>query len=91
MGVLGRNVQRDCELVIDVGGHSHDLSRGTSISRRRNVAWQQFLVRYLGTGQFALVTRFGVDNGFSASTVKEIQSWPVLVREGRYALRRPTG
>ena len=86
LGVVGRNAQRECELVIDLGGYSHDLSRGTAISRRRNVQWQQFAVRYLGSGQFAVVTRFGEGNGFSTSTAKEVQSWPVLVRRGR--LRR---
>ena len=52
--------------------------------------WQQFAVRYLAGGEFALATRFGEGSGFSAATAKEIQSWPVVVREGSYAVRRPT-
>ena len=81
MGVVGRNAQRECELVIDLGGYSHDLSRGTAIARRRNGEWQQFVVRYLGSGQFALVPD-------SARTTASAPRQPRKYRVGRSLSKR---
>lgn len=63
LGVVGRNVHRGCELVVDLGGYSHDLSRGRIVPRGRNAAWQQLVLEYLGGGRYALATRFSEGRG----------------------------
>ncbi|GAA3602865.1 hypothetical protein [Microlunatus ginsengisoli] len=89
LGVVGRNVTRGCVLVVDLGGYSHDLSRGTSLSRGRNTAWQQVALQYLGSGHYALATRFSLGHGFSAYTAAEIASWPLRLQVEDYELRQP--
>ncbi len=89
LGVVGRNVDRGCELVVDLGGHSHDLSRGQRIPRSRNPAWQQLVVDYLGSGEYALATRFAEGRGLSTATATEIDSWPVRLHVEEYELREP--
>ena len=77
------------ELVVDLGGYSHDLSRGRTIPRGRNTAWQQRVLQYLGSGRYALATRFSEGHGYSRSTAAEIESWPVRLQADEYALRQP--
>jgi hypothetical protein len=89
LGVVGRNIQRDCLLVVDLGGYSHDLSRGRTVPRSRNAEWQQVVLDYLGDGQYAVPTRFGRGRGLSAATAAEIESWPVHTRADSYLLRQP--
>ena len=36
VGIVGRNFARGCPLVVDLGGYSHDLSRGPPSRRGRN-------------------------------------------------------
>ena len=90
LGVVGRNVTRGCELVVDLGGYSHDLSRGRTIPRGRNTAWQQRVLQYLGSGRYALATRFSEGHGYSRSTAAEIERWPVRLQADEYALRQPS-
>ncbi len=89
LGVLGRNVDRHCEVVVDLGGYSHDYARGTEINRTGNVAWQRFCLRYLASGDLAIVTRFASGRSFEASTRTEVQSWPTRARSGDYVVRAP--
>ena len=89
LGVVGRNVQRDCELVVDLGGYSHHLSRGRSVPRSRNADWQRVVVGYLETGEYALVTRFAAGRGLSRATAAEIESWPIRVSVDGFDLRKP--
>ena len=89
LGVVGRNLDRDCPLVVDLGGYSHHLSRGRPIPRSRNTAWQRLVVGYLGSGEQALATRFGRGRGYSRATAAEIEGWPVLVAVDAYELREP--
>jgi hypothetical protein len=90
LGVVGRNVERGCALVVDLGGHSHDLSRGQVIPRSRNAAWQRLVVDYLGSGHYTLATRLGPGRGYSKATVSTIDSWPVRVQAGGHRLREPS-
>ena len=91
LGLVGRNVERGCALVVDLGGYSHDLSQGSTVSRRRNLPWQRFVLQYLGSGQHALVTRFGRGEGLAPATAAEIESWPVRLRVEDLELRQPPG
>lgn len=91
LGVVGQNVARGCALVVDLGGYSHDLSQGSPVSRRRNLAWQRVVVEYLGSGRHALVTRFGRGQGLTPATAAEIESWPVRLRVEDFELRQPPG
>ena len=90
LGVVGRNVARGCDLVVDLGGHSHDLSRGQAVPRSRNAAWQRLVVDYLGSGHYTLATRFGPGRSYSKATVSTIDSWPVRVHTGSHRLREPS-
>jgi hypothetical protein len=89
LGVIGRNIDRNCDLVVDLGGYSHDLSRGTAMPRGRNLAWQGFSTRYLGSGHYTLVTRFSEGHGFTSATAAEIGSWPVRQQAYGYEVRQP--
>ena len=89
LAVVGRNIGRGCRLVVDLGGYSHDLSRGATVRRGRNAAWQQVVVEYLGSGEYALATRFGTGRGLTKVTATEIESWPVRLEVDSFALRQP--
>jgi hypothetical protein len=89
VGVVGRNVARGCPLVVDLGGYSHDLSRGATVRRGRNAAWQQAVLNYLGSGELALATRFAHGRGLTAATAAEIESWPVRWQVDEFELRQP--
>ena len=89
LGVVGRNVDRGCDLVVDLGGHSHDLSRGQMVPRSRNAAWQQLVLDYLGSGRYTLATRFGPGRGYSKATTSTIESWPLRVHAEGRDLRQP--
>jgi len=91
LGVLGRNIARHCEVVIDLGGYSHDYARGTDIGRGSNAAWQRFCVRYLSSGELTIVTRFATGKAFDAQTRTTVRSWPVRDRSGDYVVRAPAG
>ena len=89
IGVVGRNISRGCRLVVDLGGYSHDLSRGATVRRGRNAAWQQTVLEYLGSGELALATRFDQGRGLTAATASEIRSWPVRLEVEGFELRQP--
>jgi alpha-1,2-mannosyltransferase len=89
IGVVGRNVTRECRLAVDLGGYSHDLSRGATVRRGRNAAWQQVVLRCLGSGELALATRFDQGRGLTAATTAEIESWPMLMTVEGFELRQP--
>lgn len=42
MGVLGRNLQRGCPLVVDLGGRSYDQPTAANTPRATNAAWQRY-------------------------------------------------
>ncbi len=89
LGVVGRNVGRGCVLVVDLGGYSHDLSRGSGVSRARNLAWQQLSLSYLGGGHLTVLSRLGDGRWFSARTDAQIERWPLRMRAGGYEVREP--
>jgi hypothetical protein len=90
LGVVGRNIERRCELMVDLGGYSHHLSRNTTLTRSRNREWQRVILDYLQSGHYALPTRFGRGRGLSRSTAAEIESWPVRLELDGYQLRQPS-
>lgn len=90
LGVVGRNIGRRCELVVDLGGYSHHLSRYSSLSRRHNQEWQRVVLDHLGSGHYAIATRFGQGRGLSPSTAKEIKSWRLRERVDGYEVRQPS-
>ena len=87
--VLGRNVERGCPLVVDLGGYSYYLQPGASArsSRPDNAQWQQFVLDYASSGTANVVVRFE-DNGTTRATRRTIESWPVVGHAGRYAVRQ---
>ena len=89
VGIVGRNIARGCPLVVDLGGYSHDLSRGATVRRGRNAAWQQMVLEYLGSGELALATRFAHGRGLTAATAAEIESWPLRWKVDEFELRQP--
>ncbi len=91
MGVLGRNLDRGCPLVIDLGGRSYDEPATPAVSRTRNPSWQRYALRYLESGTVVVLTRFSAGRGFSSATAATVKGWRVLHRIGRFSLRRVTG
>ena len=89
--VLSRNLRRGCPLVADLGGVSHHMaaSSGDRSPRVGNVAFQQYALAYLRSGDLTMIARFGRDEGFSASTADTIQAWPVVAEVGQFAVRAP--
>ena len=88
--VLGRNLERGCPLVVDLGGYSYYLQPGASArtSRSDNAQWQQFVLDYSSSGTAHVVVRFE-DGGTTRATRRTIESWPVLGYAGRYPVRQP--
>jgi alpha-1,2-mannosyltransferase len=89
--VLSRNLERGCQLVADLGGASHDMaaSGGDRGPRVGNVAFQQYLLAYLSSGERTLVARFGRDAGLSDTTADTIEAWPVVAQYERFTVRAP--
>ena len=75
----------------DLGGVSHDMaaSGGSRRSRGRNTAFQEYVLAYLASGDRTMVMRFERNAGLSDSTADAIESWPVVVASGRFAVRAP--
>jgi hypothetical protein len=86
---IGRNIARGCPLVIDLGGYSHDLGRTEGSSRRGNESFQEFALRYLRSGDRAILARFTGEDGWSKATLREIESWLLLAESGRQSVRVP--
>ncbi|HET9873393.1 MAG TPA: glycosyltransferase 87 family protein [Propionibacteriaceae bacterium] len=89
---LGRNLDRGCPLVIDLGGYSYDLRSATAapVARAANGAWQRYALGYLGRGDLTVVTRFADHPGFARSTSRQVRDWPVVARIGTVRVRAPT-
>ena len=90
-GALRRNLDLGCPLVIDPSGYSYDLrpTADRHVSRPRNVQWQGFLTRHLGSGAVTVVVRFRTSAGLSQHTKTVIARWPVLAVVGGYAVQQP--
>lgn len=90
-GALQRNLARRCPLVIDPSGYSYDLRPGADrqVTRVHNGQWQRFVLRYLDSGDTAVVVRFRSSGGLSDRTRAVIASWPVIADVGGYELHRP--
>ena len=89
LGVVGRNIERGCPLVVDLGGYSHHLSATATVPRTRNLPWQHFVLDYLGSGHYTLPTRFSEGYGYSSKTAAEVESWPLRASFDRFQLREP--
>jgi hypothetical protein len=89
--VLSRNLQRGCPLVADLGGVSFDMAASGGYRGRRvdNVAFQQYMLAYLGSGDRALIARFSRGDGSSGATADTIEAWPIVAQSGRFAVRAP--
>ncbi len=91
MSILSRNLDRDCPLVVDLGGASYHLDspdRGIT-TRRRNEVFQIYALEYFRSGDTVILARFRRNFGLDSSSWKTVQSWPVVKRAGGYALRQP--
>ena len=91
LDVVSRNLQRECPLVLDLGGYSYHFRQPGQgpIPRRTNEVWQTFALDYLRSGTVTLNTRFSTRFGFSKATEAEVNSWPVVLRVGKHELRQP--
>ena len=87
--VLGRNIERGCPLVVDLGGYSYYLQPGASArtSRPGNAQWQQFVLDYASSGTANVVVRFE-NGGTTRATRRTIEGWPVVGYAGRYPVRQ---
>jgi hypothetical protein len=87
--VIGRNIERGCPLVVDLGGYSYYLQPGASArtGRPENAQWQQFVLDYESSGTANVVVRFE-DGGTTRATRATIDGWPVVGHAGRYPVRQ---
>jgi hypothetical protein len=90
LGIVGRNLDRGCRLVVDLGGAGYEPDLRADRPRARNAAWQRYAVDYLGSGELAIGYRFRTHFGYSPHTSRIIRSWPVVARAGAVRVRRPT-
>jgi hypothetical protein len=89
--VLSRNLQRGCPLIADLGGVSHHMAASGSYRGPRvgNVAFQKYMLAYLGSGDRTLIARFSRGDGSSGATADAIEAWPIVAQAGRFAVRAP--
>jgi len=88
LDALGRDLRRDCPVMVDVTGLTYDTERGASTSyvqRRHNPVWQHTLRAYLLSGGTALLGRPGGD-GLSRRTAQVLRGLPVLGEGDGYRL-----
>jgi len=88
---LSRNLSRGCQLIADLGGHSHDMAAasGKMVSRNKNKPFQQMALTYLRTGSVTILIRFSAGQGFNAETSAVLDQWPLLAHSGKYQVRQP--
>lgn len=91
MDVLQRNLDRGCQLVVDLGGYTYYAvdSAYSEVSRRKNRDFQVLVLDYYRSADAVLPVRFSTLSGYSKATAKVIGSWPVIARAGRYTVREP--
>jgi hypothetical protein len=87
MDVLGRNLDRRCPLVLDLGGYSYDFR--PPLVRERDPRWQRLFLDHLGTATVTIKVRYSRQFGLSRQTVREFRRWPVVYETEGYELRRP--
>lgn len=88
LDTLSRGLADGCPNWVDVSGRTYDVDavRTRPTPRSHNVRWQGDIVRYLRSGQAAIVIRSGT--GLDAASRAAIRSWPVLARSGRFTIYR---
>ncbi len=92
LDVLGRNLDRGCPVVIDLGGYAYDLKvDGREIGRKANPAWQREALTYLGSGSITVLSRLNTPqyNAFTPASKRIIASWTELTHVGRTVVRTP--
>lgn len=92
LDVLGRNIDRGCPLVVDLGGYSYSIDRGDGVlptSRDRDPQWQEVALAYLRSGDVTVVAKYSEGNGFSKASSDTIKDWPKVGKVGRFTLRTP--
>jgi hypothetical protein len=89
MGVLGRNLEHRCPLVVDLGGWTYDHPPVPAVARARDTAFQVYARNYLSSGGAAISTRFSAGSGFSLALAQEVHRWPALAQADGFTLRRP--
>ncbi|MEV8177404.1 phospholipid carrier-dependent glycosyltransferase [Cellulosimicrobium funkei] len=82
LDVLSRDLERGCELPVDLSGYSYDHgardAAGEPVPRRRNLAWQEEALRYLTSGSSAVLVR-STGNGFSDETWRALDATTTTV------------
>ena len=91
MNLLQRNLDRGCRLVVDIGGYSYyDVdSQYADVSRRKNKDFQRVLLDYYRSGTAVIPLRFSTVAGYSKSTARTVEKWPLLAKAGPYVIREP--
>jgi alpha-1,2-mannosyltransferase len=91
MDLLQSDIDRGCRFVVDLGGYSyyHVDSPYHQDARRQNEDWQALALDYYRSGDAVIAVRFDTATGFSRATARTIRSWPVIVEEDGFEIRRP--
>lgn len=91
MDLVGRNLYRKCDPMVDLAGYSYVLVRrhGHPFPRSRDAAWQQFALARLSSANAMILVNYRAGQGLSTTTAQRVKSWPVLARAGGFTLRTP--
>lgn len=93
--VLTRNLQRRCQVPVDLSGLTYDIyalpltAEGRSVPRAANSAWQRYLDTYLLSGQSVFLLRAGDDGLNSAGAHVMSSLLPVAAGRGYKMLQDP--
>jgi alpha-1,2-mannosyltransferase len=82
LGLVDRNLNRGCPLMVDLGGLGDQYAIGTGKGRSSSQAWQRAAVRYLRSGSVAILYRIHHGLGASTATLHILHRWPEVARSG---------
>ena len=91
MDEMQGDIDRGCRFVVDLGGYTYYL---IDSPYAQEAAAQEPGLAAAGAGLLphrrqVLSIRFNTTAGFSNETAKTIESWPIIVKSGRYEVRQP--
>lgn len=92
LNLVGRNISRNCPVMVDLGGYVFDLPvHGQRVSRRADPAWQSLALRYLGSGSRTVMSRLNTSyyRSFTPASRRRINSWWIIVSVGQTRVRAP--
>ena len=91
MNRLSSDLRGGCPLAVDVWGTAHDQfftigKHGRPVGALHNKAWQEYLVRYLTTGNAFVIAKHKID-AMSPLTTEVLKTYPLIAESHGVVLR----